>query len=373
MPKKRKRSNGEGSVFPHKIKGKKTGKYRAQVKYRVNGKQKSKTKTANSHSDAVAFLKQLHEEVDSGFLSKGSETVEKYLKSWLDYIENNKSINSFATYNDVVNNHVAPYLGRRKLTELSPIDIENMIQSMRESNKSSKTIQSSYDYLKIALNRAVNKLRMIPENPCNFVDRPRHTASDANPLTIDQTKSLLKSIKGELNYCICYTALTTGMRIGELLGLFWENVDLDSNHIHVVQQLCARECVLKPPKTKSSIRTIEISEETKQAMVDHRRLLLKLGCISNKYVFCNSKGKLLRHSTFNNQWLKILKNAEIPHRGFHQLRHTFATMALSNGAKISVVSKTLGHAKTSMTLDIYAHVLAEDKSEATSAVSKLIS
>lgn len=363
------RSNGEGTVFPNK----KTGKWVAQVTYYIGGKRHRKTKTSRTRADANTNLRKLHDEIESGVIGAASDTVTGYLLSWLKEVKSSLSEGTYYTYSDVVKNHIIPHLGKKKLDKLTPIDVQNMINVMRENEVSSNTIQQCYIYLNLSMQRAY-KFRMIRENPCTPVDRPKHKRAKANPFDIDQVQELLDHLNDHWLYPICFTALTTGMRPGELFGLHWSTVDLDGLTIDVVQQMSQSRGrkKLKKPKTDSSTRTIHISQETADVLADQRKALVRAGFASSDFVFCGRRGIPYSRSTFSRLWTKLLKDAGIDHRGFHQMRHTFATLAIGAGVPITVVSETLGHASTSMTLDTYAHVIPTQKSDATVAVSKMI-
>lgn len=364
-----KRSNGEGSVF----KSKKTGKWVAQVTYYQNGKRLRKTKSATSRSDANTFLRELHKQVENGFSLSSSETVEGYLLSWVDEAKSQLAYNTYRSYKNIITKHVLPKIGRKKLAKLTPMDVQRMINQLRDECIGGRALQLSYEYLNRAMRKAY-RYRMIQHNPCEPVDKPKHDPRKIDPFTVDQVKLILKAATDHMHYSLLYTALTTGMRSGELFGLFWESVDLDKHQIHVIQQLsrCEGGKEIKKLKTDSSYRTIDISEQTVDVMLLQRKWLIKHGYASSKHVFCGRDGAPINQESFSRTWNNFLSDLEIKQRGFHHMRHTFATFAISNGVPITVVSETLGHASTSMTLDIYAHVLPSMKSEATNAVSKLI-
>ncbi|MFK7778296.1 MAG: site-specific integrase [Gimesia sp.] len=363
-----KRSNGEGTVF----KSKATRKWVAQVTYYEDGKRKRKTRSANNRSDANSHLRKLHEEIESGF-SKCTDTVGKYLKSWLKNVEHENTENTFISTRNIIQNHVIPLIGRKNLTKLSPLDIQDMVDKLRDSGTGSRTVQMAYSYLNTAMIRAYS-FRMIRENPCGPVRKPKHSKAKANPFSVDEVQSLLKHLKGKQFHNLVYVAITTGMRPGELFGLFWENVDFDNAQIHVMQQLsnAGGRKKLKPPKTKSSVRTIDISQSTVDALADQRKQLLRSGHAGSEYVFLGRNGASVGYINFQKIWNAMLSEAEIEHRGFHQTRHTFATFAISGGVPITAVSQALGHANTAITLSIYAHAMPSQRSDATNAVSKII-
>jgi len=363
-----KRSNGEGSVF----KDKKTGKWVAQVTYYETGKRKRKTRSSKNRSDANSNLRKLHEEIKDGF-STGSETVGTYLAAWLENVERENSENMFLSARTIMQNHVIPLIGKKHLAKLSPMDVQNMIDRLKDNGLGGRSVQLAYEYLNSAMVRAYS-FRMIRENPCGPVRKPKHTYAKANPFTVDEVQKLIKHLKGHQFEHMIYVALTTGMRPGEVFGLFWEHVDLDNAKIHVKQQLsnAGGRKKLKPPKTKSSIRTIDISDATVEALVEQRKQLVKSGFAGSEFVFLGRNGASVGYINFQKTWAGILSDAEIEHRGFHQVRHTFATFAISSGVPITVVSDTLGHSNTGITLSIYAHVMPSQRSDATNAVSKII-
>lgn len=364
-----KRSNGEGSIFRNK----KTGKWVAQVSYYENGDRKRKTKTSEKRSDANTNLRKLHEEIKGGLTGSADETVEAYLNTWLKSVERDSEENTYRSCKAITEKHTIPHIGKKKLKKLTPIDVQNLIDKLRDNGVGSRSVQLVYAYLNMAMVRACN-FDVIRANPCGPVKKPKHEYEKADPFTVDEVRVILKHLKNHHFYSITYTALTTGMRPGELTGLIWPNVDFDKSQIHVVQQLtCPGGIkVIKKPKTKSSIRTIDISESTVNALLEHRKALVRRGLASTEFVFCSKSGVSMAHSTYQKTWAAVLKEVGIRHRGFHHMRHTFATFAISNGVPITVVSATLGHANTSMTLDIYAHVMESQRSDATDTVSRFI-
>ncbi|QDT94145.1 tyrosine-type recombinase/integrase [Gimesia algae] len=364
-----KRSNGEGTVF----KNAKTGKWVAQVTYYQDGKRKRKTKTSRNRSDANSNLRKLHEEVESGFVSSGTETVGKYLKSWLENVQRENSENMFLSATNIMQNHVIPLIGRKHLVKLSPMDVQNMIDRLRDNGVGGRSVQMAYEYLNSAMVRAY-AFRMIRENPCGPIRKPKHSYAKANPFTVEEVQALLKYLKGHRFYNLVFVALTTGMRPGEVFGLFWENVDLDNAKIHVKQQLsnAGGKKKIIPPKTKSSIRTVDISDATVTALIEQRKQLVKSGHAGSEYVFLGRNGASVGYINFQKIWTNILSKAGVQHRGFHHVRHTFATLAISSGVPITVISATLGHGNTATTLQTYAHAMPSQRSDATNAVSKMI-
>lgn len=362
-----KRSNGEGSVFKNKA-----GKWVAQVTYYEAGKRKRKTRTSKTRSDANTNLRKLHEEIDGGF-TPASGTVAQYLTSWLEVVKRENTENTYLSINGIASRHIIPQIGDKQLKKLNPLDVQNMIDRLHESGTGGRSVQLAYCYLNMAMSRAY-ALRMIQENPCGPVKKPKHEHAKARPYTACEVQALLKALHGDQFYNMVYVGFTTGMRPGELFGLFWEHIDLDAGKIQIVQQLsnAGGKKTLKDPKTKSSRRTIDISEQTAAVLHEQRKQNLRQGYSASEYVFLGRNGHSVGYINFQKRWTKMQEDAGIEPRGFHQVRHTFATLAIAGGVPITVVSETLGHSTTSMTLDIYAHVLPTQRSDATNAVSRII-
>jgi integrase len=155
-------------------------------------------------------------------------------------------------------------------------------------------------------------------------------------------------------------AVGSGMRLGELFGLQWPDVDLKAGAVTVRHTLIELNGThtLSEPKTAKSRRRIELPDTVVGALLDHRRKMLAEGHAGVAWVFCNQHGGPLRRSHFHRQDFKpLLKAAGLPDIRFHDLRHTSATLLLSQGVHPKVVQERLGHSQIGVTMDIYSHVM----------------
>ncbi|WP_275713628.1 tyrosine-type recombinase/integrase [Caproiciproducens sp. CPB-2] len=184
-------------------------------------------------------------------------------------------------------------------------------------------------------------------------------------------------------------ALFTGVRIGELLGLRWNSVDFANHNFSVKVSLnrlktfdenSPTATTLEPrtPKTKNSKRNIDIIDELYVDLVEHKRQQDEItaefpGYNPQSYVFVTAEGNRFDPRTFQDLFHREVKAAEIKNANFHCLRHTFATRSIENGMDILVLSKVLGHAKPSTTLNMYGHVLTEHKKDSMQKISSLYS
>ena len=167
-----------------------------------------------------------------------------------------------------------------------------------------------------------------------------------------------------------YIELATGLRRGELLGLKWEDLDLEQCTLRVQRQVSRinGEVVEAPLKTKNSYRTISLGEDAVGILKKQKKK-----CGDSEYVFPSPTGGPISPDSVIQMLHRVLKRAGLPKVRFHDLRHTFATVALQNGVDIKTVSGMLGHYSAGFTLDTYAHVTTQAQREAAKTVGSVLS
>jgi integrase len=218
-----------------------------------------------------------------------------------------------------------------------------------------------------ALDQAVN-WHIIPRNVAEVVKAPRPSPEEIRPLSREQTKTLLEVAKeGDRFEALYVLAVTTGLRQGELLGLKWEDVDLEEDVVRVRRTLTRHKArlILGEPKTKRSCRTVRrLSETAVEALSTHlARQRQQMECLGGYYedqglVFATQKGTLVNPTNLRKRSFEpLLEKASLPSIRFHDLRHTCATLLLSSNVNPKIVSEMLGHATIAITLDTYSHVL----------------
>lgn len=199
------------------------------------------------------------------------------------------------------------------------------------------------------------------------VDRPKAVKADIMPLTAEQVDALLAAARGDRLEALYVLAVTSGMRLGELLGLQWSDVDLKGRAImvqHSLQELKGK-LSLAEPKTARGRRRIDLPQMAIDALIRHRAQRLKEGLAGVPWVFPNLSGGPWRRSHLHFKEFKpLLSLAGLPDIRFHDLRHTSATLLLSQGVHPKVVQERLGHSQISVTLDTYSHVLPTMQVEA---------
>lgn len=365
----RKRANGDGTIYrlPN-------GKWKAVVCLGrdPSGRLIRRSKIAHSHAAARTKLDELRDEPTG---DTRRLTVSQYLERWLeDTVKPNLASNTYASYRQQVDMHISPRIGNLKLKVLGAIHIQEFLATMLRDDVPSATRAYVFRVLNNALIRA-DRLDLIASNPCGKVDPPRHRRKDIRPFTADEARLIIQDVIGEPLHAFYVVAFSTGMRQGELCGLQWEDVDERAGLLRIRNQLVYGTGTphLSAPKTPHSIRTIELSPACLAALSDRKKWAMKNGLAGCKLVFSNSRGGAINPRNFNTfVWKPQLKRLELPHRGFHHVRHTYATLALGGGVPINVVSNVLGHSNAATTLKLYAHALPSQQQQSTAAVAKLI-
>jgi len=247
---------------------------------------------------------------------------------------------TFAKYEQIVRNHAKPALGRLRLQTLTPAHVRGLYREKLDSGLSPSTVQ----YIHVTLNKALKQAvadGLIPRNVCEAVKPPRPQKREIAPLSPDQARRFLEACQGERLEALFVLAVHTGMRQGELLGLHWEDVDLEAGALRVRRALAQTNDgpVLTAPKGAKSRRRIKLTGAAVEALKRHKAAQnaerLRFGGLweDRGLVFPNRTGR------------------------FHDLRHTCATILLSRGVHAKLVQELLGHATISITLDTYSHVL----------------
>jgi integrase len=226
------------------------------------------------------------------------------------------------------------------------------------------TVGLMHGILHKALEQAV-KWRLVPRNVCKATTPPKPNPKEIHPLDAEQAKRILEAARGNRLEALYVLAVTAGLRIGELLGLMWEDVNLDTETLHVRRTRSQAKSgpTFTTPKNGKG-RSIRLTQRAVEAARSHKAAQnaerLKLGDLweDNGLVFCTTASRPLDFRNVATASFKpLLKRAGLPDIRFHDLRHTCATLLLSRGHHPKLVQELLGHASVAMTLDRYSHVL----------------
>jgi integrase len=361
MGKKKERGNGSGTVYPRKNKQGKIIGYRGSY-FAPDGKRRYVS--AKRKGDAERALRQAMTDADRGFVYDGGTlSLEDYLTRWLkDSVEDTVRRSTFAQYKSVVNRHLIPALGRLKLKSITPAHARSLYREKLDSGLSPRTVQYIHVTLHKALKQAVLD-GLIPRNVADAVKAPLAHKKEVKPLTPVQVAALLSAASGNRLEALYVTAIHTGLRRGELLGLKWTDLDLDARTLSVQRSL-DKDGTFNPPKRNKSRRTVKLTPQAAEALKGHRirqnQERLRLGSLwdDRGLVFPNRSGKPMNaDNLYHRDFKPLLEKAGLTGFTFHSLRHTCATLLLTKNVNPKIVSELLGHATISQTMDTYSHVM----------------
>lgn len=345
------------------------GTWRAQVL--VSGKKK--TKLFPTRSKATRWLDEQNTTENVPTL-----TIGEYLPLWLETRKPAIRTKTAHHYASIIKNHIFPALARVHLDELTLRQVEDYYTQLKRRGIGVRTIQIIHNILHSSLEKAT-RYGYIQKNPTQGATLPRYHFDEMRVLSMKQVNVFLSEAKKYPSYALYHLAIVTGMRMGELLGLRWSDLDWEAGSIEIRRQrqyVPGEGITLVEPKTRSGKRTILLGQNTMQTLRQHKLEQEALQA-SGKWkdmdlIFPNSVGKPGDASNIRQEYNKILNNAGIPRIRFHDLRHTAASILLNHNIPVIVVSHILGHSKPSVTLDLYGHVLTDMQEEAATVMDKLI-
>lgn len=382
-----KNANNTGSIRKKIVKGK-DGVERIYWEGRVttqNGERRSVT--AKTQKECAEKLKELQREVDSGtYVKPAKMTVSQWLDIWLvDYCVNVKP-RTLVEYKNTVENHFKPAIGKIQLSDLNTMQVQRMANNMKNKKTgkplSPKTIKDIIGVLHKAL-AVAKRLHLIRENAADDIERPKIKATEIKPLDEKQIAKFLTAIE-ESDYRDLFTvAVFTGMRESELCGLSWDCIDFKRGVITVKQQIQRntknnKEFLIVSTKSGKSreIRPANaimnlLSRRQIEQMNDRTDAGDEWSNENNLVFTKKTGGHYFPHVVYLN-FKRIAEKIGCPDARFHDLRHTYATIALSNGDDIKTVQESLGHYAASFTLQVYGHVTEDMQRRSAERMDKFI-
>lgn len=389
-----KRGNGEGSIFQDN-----NGRWRGVITVGINanGTQKKKIFYGKTRKEVSEKVNQALSDIKNHNCIESSKMLlSEWLSHWLStYALHDLRQSTYISYETYIRGHILPLLGNIPLSKLEPSRIQEFynfkLQKGRLDGKGGldpKTIKNLHNMLHKALEQAV-QLNLIPRNPCNATTLPKKRKKEVRILTIQEQRQLQEAVKGERLGIGIILDLYTGLRLGELLGLTWENVDLKRGRLSVRQTVnrlksfdsnsnYSTRIYIGEPKTEKSKRVIPLLDEIIKMLEEHQKRQQierqnSMGIYQDSgFVLCNEIGEPLDPKTYQDFFKRMLKKAGLRDINFHALRHTFATRSLEKGIPAKTVSELLGHSSITITLDLYTHVTDELKTEAIEKLKDLL-
>lgn len=368
--------------MPSKIRRRENGAYTLSVAvgYDAQGKQLVKTRTVfvSSRREAEKEYVAFAAEVQKGTIAyTGKYRLREYAQEWFDgYCKKKLAPKTQAAYWNHIEKRIIPELGYIELKELRPQHILRFVAMLEEGDirfdgrpgkLSSQSAVYCFRVLSSMLQDAV-QWQLIPFNPCTRVKPPSAERHKAPSFDEGNVEKMLLALEGEpLKYrTVIMLALESGLRLGELMGLQWDDIDFDTAMLHVRrsnQAMKGRGIYTKKPKTEMSVREIAMSDHMVELLGQYRewqegqRTLLGNHWKEGGWLFTQWNGLPMYPTTPSGWFRDFLKRHDLPHIPFHALRHLSATLLIAFGVPLKNVSSRLGHADIRTTANIYTTAL----------------
>ena len=372
---KQKRKNGEGTVRLRKD-GRWEG--RVVIGYDDKGKPKTKSVLAHTKSECVEKLEMLKEECGrTAEKLKPDMPFGEWIDFWYKYFSSPKlRPTTQATYENRIYGHIIPSVGKIPLSKLTQNDLQQFYAKLKRTGRkvnvelkgsgvSDRMVRSCHALCRSSLEKAVEE-GLITRNPSIGCKLPPKKNGEMKVLTQNEIVRLLNQAYDEGYYEMFLLELTTGMRRGEILGLKWRDLNLETGELNIKRQLTTKG--ISVPKTKSSIRTVLLPPD----MLDLLREMKKTAKYDWIFPSPVKEGEPRNPTAITKRFRIMLERAHCKHARFHDLRHTFATMALENGMDVKTLSAMIGHVSSETTLNIYSHVTDTMRAQAAVKIDREI-
>jgi integrase len=419
------RGRGEGSVRQRA-----DGRWEARIDCGwQNGKRVRKSIFGRTRRAVTNKLPKALQQAQQGTpFADERETVEHYLSRGLEYAQTRIRPRTWATYESSVRLHLVPTIGKVPLARLTPGHVDAMFHQLQQKGTSVTRVRYARTVLRAALNRAM-KWQLVTQNVAALVDPPRHRVREIQPLTPEQARTLIDSVRDHRLGAIVSVATALGLRQGEALGLRWQDVDFDGGRLSVRQALersggdsagrrplaierrelrkriaetrkrsPERRALLQQleanrkkwrelrsvirfvePKSARSRRTIRMPQIVASALKSHRkrqlgeRMALGKAWQDSGLVFVSPIGTPLDPRNVTREFQAMVAAApSIPRVRFHDLRHTAATLLLAQGVDPRTIMETLGPSQIRLTLNTYSHVLPALQADAAARLDAIL-
>lgn len=317
------------------------------------------------------MLRQLLKDRDEGSLTTGSVTLGAFVDHYLDAARaRNVRSRTIEAYEEKLRKHVVPTLGRTRLDKLTATQVEQLYGAKLAAGLSPSTIGMVHQVLHSLLKLAKRR-KLVGYVVTDDVDPPKRSKYQARSLTLAEARALLKGIRDHRHGPLWTFILGTGCRFGEAAGLTWADLDLDEG-IATIRQQVTRErkdghvsLTIRPVKTDAGNRAAPLAPWVVSALRAQRARIAEMRLVAGQHwrdqnlVFPNTKGGPLAENHVLVTWHRALKKitlpdgTAVPKIRMHDLRHTKGTLMVDEGEELIVVQRTLGHAKQSITADLY--------------------
>ncbi|WP_371632506.1 site-specific integrase [Streptomyces sp. NBC_01259] len=399
-PKRKKaRANGEGTIYQRK-----DGRWEAAgYVLAANGTRKRVRVYGSTRREAADKLAEKIADSNRGLpVATADSTVGDYLAYWLGSVAVHRlRENTHTRYAACVRLHLVPGLGTKKVARLTAKDVRTFLDRLRttcqcctqgldterkrccaigeccQKQLSALTVTYVHSVLKSALEHAVREDEL-PRNIARNVKTTTHQPRRFRPLTAAEARQFLDTARADRLHALYELALRTGLRKGELLGLHWDDLDLNAGTAGIrrsLQRTRTGGLTHLPTKTRASERRIALPTECILSLKEHKQQRDKeretagAAWQDSGLVFTTPTGRPLDPANLTRRFRSFLERAGLRRIRFHDLRHSTATLLLEQGVELVVIKELLGHAHIGVTAGVYAHVRLRLQRQAIDALS----
>ncbi len=373
----------QGSIHKRELDG---GKVRWDAYYAltdpVTGKTRQHKRTFRTQREAKTFLAEQHTAIAKGLaVETSAQTMRELLQFWLDnHARHQVSAKTYDGYAATVRLHVIPEIGATRVQKLTPAQLQAYYTRKIDAGCGPRTVELCHTHISQALDTAV-KLGWVATNVADRVTPPRWKPREMDTWSAEEARRFLQIAPASVYGPIWQLALATGMRKGELLGLRWQDVDVERAVVSVRQTVGALRGTIevKRPKTASSRREINVPRDVLDLLLEHRARQLErhhelqskgLGSLweDRDLVFPSATGGPIHPDNLDRDFARLVTQANVKRIRIHDLRHSYATLAIALGNPVKVVSESMGHADVSTTLRTYAHVVPAQRTDLANSI-----
>lgn len=360
------RKDNKGNILKRGISQRPDGRY--YVKVTSNGK--PKTKYFDDLAEAERWNDEIRAQLKQGkSLDAATVTVKDYFELWISRLDAILKPRTISSYQSNHKCHILPVIGKMHMADVTPSDCQRVLSGMRDSHKAS-TIDKVRRVTKLMFAAAVEE-GIIAKSP---VTKSVRTPKDATGkpkrnhrvfcLAPEEERVFVDAAKSTNFYYQYMLALYTGLRVSELIGLKWEDVDLDNGTIYIQRSLSYNKgWLFASTKTEDGTRSFPLSQKARQILTELREGPSNVRTDTPKefqdLVFLNRKGLPTQAGTYDANLKSLCRKAGISHISMHCLRHMFATHAVDAGIEYKVLSVIMGHKNIQTTLNLYVHATDE--------------
>ena len=380
----RRRANGQGSIYQRKD-GRWAG---AAFVLTADGTYKRVPVYGKTAEEVDAKLTALKNRSNEGLPTEATGwTVSRYADYWLPHVAAVKlRPTTLAVYRSVVGRYIIPGVGKKRLVAVTPADVRVLLARVASSRApgrkgeadedrpvvSARTVQHVHAVLRAMLGQAVRE-ELLARNVARLVQAPSPDREEIRPWTDAEARAFLAEARGHRLHALFVVALGLGLRQGELLGLRWSDLDLDTGQLRVwqtLQRVRGVGVVYGPPKSRRSRPVLTLPTVAAIALHEHRkrqaadRVTAGGDWIDAGLVFTTASGRHIEPRNLNTAFGRLVARAGVRRIRFHDLRHTCATLLLSRGVSPRTVMDILGHSQIAVTMNTYGHVIPVMQQEA---------